>query len=280
MLPWTRGLRKEFLPLVDWTRPGETPVLKPVAHLVLESLVGAGITDVTMVVGPRDIDSVKRYFTVDRGFLKRHEDKSERLEETRRFYGTLEGLHLHYVVQPRPVGFGDAVLRAATHTGREPFVLHAADAVLIEPHRGTLVRRLSELRDEEDLDGVLLVRAVANPSRYGVVEGRPDGEFDGMPRLKVVGMEEKPAKPRSEWAATAAYAFSPRLMAGLRAVRRRDRPKELEVTEAIRWILEAGGRVAALVLEPKEGEWYSVGSPEGFHKALLYTREMQALRRD
>src|SRR5579859_5298357 len=193
MLPWTRGLRKEFLPLFDWARPNGTPVLKPVAHLVLESLVEAGITDVTLVVGTRDVESVRRYFTIDRSFLKRHEDKSERLAETRRFYQTLEGLHLHFAVQPKPNGFGDAVLRAAPSVGDAPFLLHAADAVLLERNRGTLARRLAGLREAEGLDAVLLVRSVPNPSRYGVVEGTPDGLYEGMQRLRVQAMEEKPA---------------------------------------------------------------------------------------
>lgn len=272
MLPWTRGLRKEFLPLFDWTQRNGQPVLKPVAHLVLESLVGAGITDVTLVVGPRDIDSVRRYFSIDRAFLARHEDKSERLRETRRFYATLEGLRLRFAVQPKPLGFGDAVLRAAPHVGASPFLLHAADAVLLERTRGTLVGRIAALRDREDLDAVLLVRPVANPSRYGVVEGRAEGRFEGLRRLRVTGMEEKPARPRSRWAATAAYAFSGRFFDALRAVRRRDRPRELEVTDAIRHLLEEGRGVAALVLEAKAGEWWSVGSPQGFHEALLRTR--------
>ena len=273
MLPWTRGLRKEFLPLFDWARPNGTPVLKPVAHLVLESLVEAGITDVTLVVGTRDVESVRRYFTIDHQFLKRHEDKSERLAETRRFYQTLEGLHLHFAVQPKPNGFGDAVLRAGPSVGDTPFLLHAADAVLLERTRGTLARRLAGLRESEGLDAVLLVRSVPNPSRYGVVEGTPDGQYEGMQRLRVVAMEEKPAHPRSRWAATAAYAFSGRFFTALRAVKRRDRPKELEVTDAIRWLIAEGGRVAALVLEPADGEWWSVGSPEGYFNALLRTRE-------
>lgn len=272
MLPWTRGLRKEFLPLFDWTQRNGNAVLKPVAHIVLESLVGAGITDVTLVAGPRDLDSVRRYFTIDHAFLKRHEDKSERLAETRRFYSTLEGLHLRYAIQPRPLGFGDAVLRAAPHVGRSPFLLHAADAVLLERTRGTLVGRLAALRDAEGLDAVLLVRRVANPSRYGVVEGRSDGRFEGMGRLRVTGMEEKPARPRTRWAATAAYAFSHRLFDALGAVKRRDRPRELEVTDAIRYLIAEGRSVAALTLDAKAGEWWSVGSPEGFHAALLRTR--------
>ncbi len=275
MLPWTRGIRKEFLPLFDWA-PGSAPVLKPVAHLVLETMIGAGADDVTLVVNPRDLSFVQNYFTVDKEFLRRHSDKSDRLEETRRFYRTLSGLHLHFAIQNHARGFGDAVLQSQPFVGSGSFVLQAGDAVLIERHRGALVGRLARLRDKEDLDAVVLVRHVADPTRYGVVEGKPAGTFEGLRRLDVVGMEEKPAHPKSSWAATAAYAFSPRLFEGLHAVQREKNPRELEVTDAIRWLIRHGGRVAALILTPRQGEWRSVGSPEGYLRAVKRTRTLLA----
>jgi dTDP-glucose pyrophosphorylase len=275
MLPWTRGIRKEFLPLFDWA-PGSAPVLKPVAHLVLETMIGAGADDVTLVVNPRDLSFVQNYFTVDKEFLRRHADKSDRLEETRRFYRTLSGLRLHFAIQNHARGFGDAVLQAQPFVAGGNFVLQAGDAVLIERHRGALLGRLARLLEAEQLDAVILVRRVADPSRYGVVEVTPWGRFEDLRRFHVVGMEEKPAHPRSAWAATAAYAFSSRLFEGFEAVLREKKPRELEVTDAIRWLIAHGGRVAALVLTPAAGEWRSVGSPEGYLRAVKRTRNLLA----
>ncbi|MCI4336950.1 MAG: NTP transferase domain-containing protein [Thermoplasmata archaeon] len=271
MLPWTRGLRKEFLPLYD--RSGDhAPVLKPVAHHVLETLVDAGATDITLVVGAKDRAFVQQYFTIDRPFLTRHAHHADRLQETERFYDTLGRLKLKFVVQPAPRGFGDAVWRARRAVGNEPFLLHAADAVLLEPSRGRLLRRMAARRDREDLDAVLLVRHVADPRRYGVVEGRFSGREDTSRVLTVSGMQEKPERPRSAWAATAVYAFSPRVFHALAAVAKTDHPRELEVTDAIRWMLGNGGRVEALVLKPTEGTWRSVGSPDGYLRALKDTQ--------
>jgi len=270
MLPWTRGLRKEFLPLYD-RGTDDVPVLKPVAHLALETLVDAGVSDVTLVVGAKDLAFVQGYFSVDSDFLDRHARHSERLRETERFYDTLRKLRLRFAVQSAARGFGDAVLQAQPFVEEHPFLLHAADALLLEPHRGALPARMGRLLVREHLDAVLLVRPVPNPTRYGVVEGIPDGRFEGTRRLKVTGMEEKPAHPRSKWAATAIYAFSPRLFGALRTVERRDHPKELEVTDAIRELLAEGRPVAALVLTGAAGEWRSVGSPEGFARALRRT---------
>lgn len=273
MLPWTRGLRKEFLPLYDRGENG-APILKPVAHLALESLVDAGVSDVTLVVGAKDLAFVQNYFTVDAEFLERHAHHGERLAETRRFYGTLRSLRLRFAVQTAPRGFGDAVLQAEPFVEHRPFLLHAADAVVLEPTRGALAARMGRLLDAEGLDAVLLVRTVANPTRYGVVEGSPLPPVEGTRRLAVTGMEEKPARPRSRWAATAVYAFAPSLFRALREVGERDRPKELEVTAAIRELLATGGRVQALVLAPSAGTWRSVGSAEGYLTALRQTERL------
>jgi len=272
MLPWTRGLRKEFLPLYDRAENGE-PVLKPVAHVVLETMVAAGIDDVTLVVGAKDLAFVQNYFTIDRHLLNRHAHHAERLAETERFYETLRGLRVRFAVQPAPRGFGDAVAHAEEYVGDGPFVLQAGDGVLIERVRGTLLRTMAGLLEREHLDGVLLVRKVADPRRYGVVEGKPTGREGGLRRLTVTGMEEKPAKPRSQWAATAAYAFSHRIFDALRALEGTGPTGEIELTDAVRRLI-ADGRVAALVLAPSAGEWRSVGSPEGFRLALEETRRL------
>ena len=270
MLPWTRGLRKEFLPLFGRSADGR-PILKPVAHHVLETMVGAGVTEITLVVGAKDTAFVRNYFTIDRAFLARHAHHRERLKETERFYRTLGRLKLTFAVQPRPRGFGDAVLRAEPSVDGESFLLHAGDAVLLERVPGTILKALAHRLTAGRLDAVLLVRPVEDARRYGVVEGDPlprDGRFG---RLRVRRMEEKPARPRSHWAATAAYALSSRIFPALRAVRRRRPGRELELTDAIEAILEDGGAVEALKLAPSVGEWWSVGSPDSFLRALKRT---------
>ncbi len=276
MLPWTRGLRKEFLPLYDRGDRGE-PVLKPVAHFVVESLARSGARRLTVVVQPKDLAFVRHYFSIDPGFLARHRHHAERLAETERFYATLRELRISFAVQPRPDGFGDAVLRARPFTGSRTFLVHAGDAVLLEPHPGTLPRAMARLLERDALDAVLLVRRVADPRRYGVVEGAAAPRVGGRRRLTVTGMVEKPDRPKTHWAATAVYAFAPSLYPALERYRRRLRPRELELTDGIRELLAAGGRVAALVLERPE-EWRSVGSPDGFARALARTRHLARRR--
>jgi dTDP-glucose pyrophosphorylase len=271
MLPWSRGLRKEFLPLFDRGGDG-APVLKPIAHLVLESMLGAGAERATLVVRPRDLTTVRNYFSIDPAFLRRHPRHPERMAETKRMAERLSGLRLNLAPQPRPRGFGDALLRAEPTIGDHSFLLHASDAVIMEPARGALLCTMAELLDDRDLDAVLLVRQVADPRRYGVVEGVRGASYAGRPTLEVRGMVEKPSRPRSHWAATAAYAFRPRIFGAIRAARS-EHPagEEVEVTWGIQRILDDGGAVGALILRPPE-RWYSVGTPDGYLRALRASR--------
>ncbi len=277
MLPWSRGLRKEFLPLYDRGGDG-TPTLKPVAHLVVETLIRAGCDRITIVVQPKDVVFVRNYFTVDPIFLERHEHHAERLEETRRFYDAIGGVRFAFAIQPHPAGFGDAILHVPASTRRQPFLLHAGDAVLVEPERGFLPRTMAEYLRREGPDAVLLVRPVRDPRGYGVVEGKLGRPFRGVRRLDVTGMVEKPEHPRSHWAATALYALGPSFLPALAAYRRGHRPSELEVTDGIRELIARGGRVVALVLDPSLGEWRSVGSPDGYSRALSRTRVLARRR--
>ncbi len=278
MLPWSRGLRKEFLPLFD-RGAQDQPVLKPVANLAFETLVGAGVQDFVLVVGGPDGGvTAQNYFTIDREFLDRNRHRAARISETTRFYEGLSQVRIRFAHQPTPQGFGDAVLRAAPFVGAEPFLLHAADAVLLERHRGELPSLMARLREREDLDAVLLVRRVANPRNYGVVEGTVDGREGTYRRLRVRAMEEKPERPRSNWAATAVYCFTPAIFSALKRVRADSSPAELELTAGIVHLLKYGGRVAALVVNPRFAEWRSVGSPEGFARALLRTQRIVRAR--
>ncbi len=277
MLPWSRGLRKEFLPLFD-TGVDRELVLKPVAHLVVETLIGAGVNDMTLVVRPRDRSTVANYFSIDPTLLRRNGRHPERLRDTRALYDQLRRLRLRYAEQAHPRGFGHAALQAQPHVRNRSFLLHASDAILDEPRRGELPAAMADLLHRDELDGVLLVRPVADPRRYGVVEGRPTGKFGRWKRLTVRGIEEKPSAPKSRWAATAIYALRPSIFSALRAVQRRQPDAdELELTWGIQEVLDRGGRMAALVLAPP-AHWRSVGSPEGYYRALRATRA-ERLRR-
>ncbi|HEV2449880.1 MAG TPA: sugar phosphate nucleotidyltransferase, partial [Thermoplasmata archaeon] len=184
------------------------------------------------------------------------------------FYRALSSVRIDVAIQPEPNGFGDAVLRAAGRVGRHPFLLHAADAVLLEHPLGATLRQMAALQQAEELDGVLLVRRVADPRQYGVVEGELAATWHGYRRIRVRGMQEKPRRPRSKWAATAAYVFGPQIFAALRRERHDTRTGEHELTSGIARMIDDGHRVDALILPARHGHWSSVGRVPGYLRAL------------
>lgn len=275
MLPVTKGLRKEMLPLF-YVGHNSMPVLAPVAHLVVTSLYGAGARDFTMVVG-KDVESILRYFTPDASMVVRHSHHKERLVETEALHALLAQINFTWVVQGVPGGFGDALLTGEPTVSEGDFLLHAADAMLLEPTPGHALHIMSTLKQKTGASVVLFVRKVKDPRRYGVVEGKPLRRWEGHTVLDVTHMEEKPDKPKSHWAATALYAFDRDIFRALKEIKEAERPRELEVTSAIEYLRSEGKRVLAIVSRPSEEKWISVGSPEGYFRSL-HASYMWALR--
>lgn len=269
MLPVTIGLRKEMLPLY-YRGVNGVPALAPVAHLVVQSLYAAGIRDVTMVAG-RDVESLIRYFTPDRDLIARHAHHKERLVETIALHEMLSKIHFTWVIQSSPSGFGNALLESEATVGRDDFLLHAADALLLQPQPGGIPHLMTRLKEREGASAVVLVRHLKDPRRYGVVEGQTAGRFGKHRFLRVRGMEEKPAAPKSHWAATAIYAFDGSIFRSLKEIDRGG--KELEVTSGISHLIETGHKVLAVVCEPAEERWISVGSPQGYFDSLRSSYE-------
>ena len=211
MLPWSRGLRKEFLPLYDRvehrrTRPeaGRPPGRRGArgrgrrAHHDRRPAPGRRVRPELLQRRPRLPPPPPSHPGPP------HRDPAI-LSDPR------PGPVQLRLPASRAAGFGDAVLQSEGVVGRNPFFLHAGDGIVLEPHRGAALRAMGQIREKEDLDAVLLVRKVADPRRYGVIEGVPDGKTGPYRRFRVTAMMEKPERPKTQWAATAVYAFGTRL---------------------------------------------------------------------
>ena len=130
LLPVSKKIPKEMLPLLSVSNG--VVGLKPVIHIVFESLFNVDIREFCVVVdrGKRVLED---YFTPDTDFVELLESRglSTRVEELKRFYSMVSQSRIFFVNQPTPRGFGDAVLRAEPFVGDKPFVLHAGDDVVV-----------------------------------------------------------------------------------------------------------------------------------------------------
>jgi dTDP-glucose pyrophosphorylase len=228
----TSVMPKALLPLFR-TEDGKK-VMRPIIDLIMESLSDAGVEKFCLVVGKHG--KLLMDYLFERGVT--------------------------FVLQEEPKGFGDAVLRAEDFAGNEPFFVHADDGVLTGGYK-----EAASLFEQAEPDGVLLLRKVTNPKRYGVVTYVETGEFMGHRLFRVTGAEEKPKEPKSDVAISAVYVFKPKIFRALREVK--VELGELELTYGIQRLIEDGGEVYGILLN--EEKWLNVGDPESYYNALNYT---------
>jgi glucose-1-phosphate thymidylyltransferase len=145
--------------------------------------------------------------------------------------GSRFGLSLKYISQDEPRGLAHAVLVARDFIGTDDFVMHLGDVILAdsitECHEEFTARRSA---------AHVVVTKVTDPRAFGVVETDRDGV--------VVRLTEKPRCPRSDLALTGVYFFTPAIHRAVGAIRPSARG-ELEITDAIQWLLTEGEDVTA-----------------------------------
>ena len=216
------GSGRRLRPLTHTSAKQLVPIANvPILHYVVADLVGVGITDIGIVVGDTAAEVMASIGD-----------------------GSRWGAKVTYIAQDRPLGLAHAVVVAGPFLGDEPFAMYLGDNMF-----------------EDSLDGVvdgfdgstavrLLLARVDDPSAFGVADVAPDGT--------IVGLAEKPKEPASDLALVGVYLFGPRIHEAVRAIEPSARG-ELEITDAIQWLLDAGEVVEHRVLE---GWWLDTGKKD------------------
>jgi UTP--glucose-1-phosphate uridylyltransferase len=175
ILPATKVIPKELLAIVD----------KPMIQLVVEEAVGAGITDVIIVTGPKK-DALEAYFSPApelEAELER-KGKSDLLDAVRNVTSLAR---FSFVTQTSPLGLGHAVLCARDLLGSEPFAVLLPDELFGGP---ALLSALTDRHERFDASVIAVMEMAAGDiGNYGVVEPK-DIEAD---LVQMMGFVEKPA---------------------------------------------------------------------------------------
>ncbi|MGW0499678.1 glucose-1-phosphate thymidylyltransferase [Streptomyces sp. NPDC003007] len=192
---------------------------KPVLVHVLEGVRELGVTEVGVIVGSRgpEIDAV--------------------LGDGSRF-----GLRITYIPQDAPRGLAHTVSIARDFLGADDFVMYLGDNMLPDG-----VAAIAEEFTAHRPAAQVVVHKVADPRSFGVAELGPDGE--------VVRLVEKPQEPRSDLALIGVYFFTPAIHEAVEAIEPSARG-ELEITDAIQWLVSSGADVRA---SRYEGYWRDTG---------------------
>jgi glucose-1-phosphate thymidylyltransferase len=212
---------------------------KPMIYYPLTTLMLAGIRDVLVITTPHE-QSMFRALLGD---------------------GKQWGMTIRYAAQPSPDGLAQAFLIGRDFIAGEPCALVLGDNIFY----GHGLQAQLETVAAEAVGATVFGYWVKNPSAYGVAE------FDA--RGKVIGLEEKPEKPRSNYAVAGLYFYDERVVA-LAETLAPSKRGELEITDLNRLYLDAG----ALRLE-KLGRgyaWLDTGTPEALLQAATFIQTIQA----
>ena len=211
---------------------------KPMIYYPLSTLMLAGIQDVLVITTPHDAPSFHRLLGD----------------------GSQLGVNITYTVQHEPNGLAQAFVLGADHIGSDPAALVLGDNIFYGPGMGTQLRR------HVDPDGgAVFAYHVSNPRAYGVVEF--DADFTAL------SIEEKPAKPKSNYAVPGLYFYDNDVVAIARDLEPSARG-EYEITDVNRAYLRAG-KLKVEVL-PRGTAWLDTGTFDSLADATSFVRTVEA----
>jgi UTP--glucose-1-phosphate uridylyltransferase len=263
LLPATKQQPKSMLPLFCLGTSGDM-VLMPILQRIFEQLFQYGAREFYFIVG-KSKRAVQDHFGPDSEYvqyLNRH-DKEILGLQLEDLYKKVSDSFLIWVNQPEPKGFGDAVLRAEGLVGTEPFLVHAGDTYVIS--ETGIISRLFKAHMRSKATATLTLKEVLDPRRFGVAEVADNG--DGT--FLVERVVEKPAKPKSNLAIMAIYAFGPRIMEALKTVPT-GQGGEVQLTDGIQKLIDSGENVRAIKMDAND-HVLDIGTPDSYWEALEFS---------
>lgn len=211
---------------------------KPMIYYPLTTLMFGGIRDILIISTPLDLPHFQRLLGDGRQW----------------------GLNLTYAPQPEPGGLAQAFLIGADYLSGAPSALVLGDNLFYGSTLAESVRRASEQKE----GATVFAYQVANPEAYGVVEFGESG--------LAIGIEEKPAHPKSKYAVTGLYFYdgdAVRLARELTPSRR----GELEITDLnMKYLCAAKLRVEVL---GRGIAWLDTGTHSSLLQAGLFIETIE-----
>jgi glucose-1-phosphate thymidylyltransferase len=174
--------------------------------------------------------------------------------------GSQLGVRFEYVVQPRPEGLAQAYILGEDFVAGEPSIMVLGDNIFFGRNFSHALRAADARTQGATVFGYL----VQDPERYGVVELGPDG--------KALGIEEKPANPKSNYAVTGLYFYDGRASAFAKSLKPSVRG-ELEITALNQVYLDAGELSVELL--GRGFAWLDTGTHDSLIQAGEFIRTVE-----
>jgi glucose-1-phosphate thymidylyltransferase len=211
---------------------------KPMIYYPLSMLMLAGMRDILVISTPEDLPLFRRLLGS----------------------GQQWGMQFCYAEQAEPRGLADAFIVGEEFVGENPACLILGDNIFFGQGLAGQLHQASQLTE----GGIVFAYLVRDPQRYGVVE------FDG--RGRAISLEEKPARPRSNFAVPGLYFYDQRVVSFARALKPSARG-EIEITDLNKVYLERG---QLQVQQLGRGiAWLDAGTHESLLQAANFIQAVQ-----
>lgn len=211
---------------------------KPMIYYPLSTLMLAGIKDILVITTPRDSESF----------------------QTLLGDGSQWGIKISYKVQPSPDGLAQAFIIGEEFTNGEGCALILGDNIFYGHDLSKLVKNATQ----KDDGATVFAYYVKDPERYGIVE------FDK--NRKAISLEEKPEKPKSNFAVTGLYFYDKNVVEYAKSIKPSARG-ELEITDLNKIYLEKGNLNVETL--GRGYAWLDTGTHESLLQAASFVETVQ-----
>jgi len=211
---------------------------KPMVYYPLSTLMLAGIRDILLISTPQDTPRFQAL-----------------LGDGRRW-----GLHIQYQIQPQPGGIAQAFLIGREFIGKDRVALVLGDNIF----HGEALAKLLQGAAARERGATVFAYPVKSPERYGVIEFDHHG--------KAVGIEEKPAHPKSRYAVTGLYFYDHQAVE-IAAKLKPSARGELEITDLNRAYLQRGE--LEVVPMGRGMAWLDTGTHEALMEASHFIETIE-----
>ena len=211
---------------------------KPMIYYPLSVLMLSGIREILLISNPEYIELYKRLLN----------------------NGSHLGIDIEYKIQEKPRGLADAFIVGEEFIGSDTVCLILGDNVFYGQGFGSTLRKVSQIQEGATIFGYY----VNNPDEFGVVEFDEDGN--------VLSLEEKPKKPKSNYAIPGLYFYDNTVIEKAKALKPSERG-ELEITDLNKEYMKEGKLKVQLL--GRGLAWLDTGTYDGLANATDFVRTIQ-----
>ncbi|MEN9561302.1 MAG: glucose-phosphate thymidylyltransferase, glucose-phosphate thymidylyltransferase [Candidatus Parcubacteria bacterium] len=226
--PLTFATNKHLLPVYD----------KPVVYYAVEKLVNAGVTKIMLVTNPHHVDSFVKLLGSGQRFVPKESPAKQ--------------IQIVYGIQNEPNGIAYGLYIAKDYVGSEDCVLYLGDNIFMDDIS-------SAIRNFKG-GATVFLKKVSDPHRFGIAQLGKDSQ--------VISIEEKPKRPKSNYAVTGLYIYDN--TAFDKFLKQPISPRgEYEITD-LNNAYVAEGTLRAHILKK---QWYDIGTIKSLHEAATFMRK-------